>query len=449
MFKPIFKPAVLGVNYVRKTWTEPKRQVARWLRQELVNYGPVYVKVGQFIAARKDFFPEHLTQELKNLHDNVEPLEYDDIMKVIKDESLDCFADVHHDALSVASIGQVHLATLKQGNTQVVLKIRKPNVKMQIENDLNALNLSFKTACWMFPSNRMLADTYDIINQCETTLLSELDFSQEAKNMVELRKCMQEYNVRIPRIVRSACSSKVLTMEYIPSQKIGEVSQDQEHLARMLSKAVAIVAIKHGMIHGDLHQGNIGIRDGGIVLYDCGSVLRPPIKVLRELFAALILKDVDLLLQVLVENKFVYVENEIGNHKLYRLLTYIVAYTEHLKLDKLLTDISLDDYLNTGGMYFRSDSELLLMSRTAGLLEGSCKELFPQFTYDQVFIDVLREPEVLQLVDRGAILRRGMIDVMSYVSPPKKTTMMPPVAENKNYDKALWIIVIALLFNLQ
>ena len=90
MFKPIFKPAVLGVNYVRKTWTEPKRQVARWLRQELVNYGPVYVKVGQFIAARKDFFPEHLTQELKNLHDNVEPLEYDDIMKVIKDESLNC-----------------------------------------------------------------------------------------------------------------------------------------------------------------------------------------------------------------------------------------------------------------------------------------------------------------------------------------------------------------------
>lgn len=417
--KIVLKPVILVTKYVHRCALYPKPEVARWLRHELVKYGPVYVKVGQFVAARKDYFPKHLTRELRNLQDNVDPLEYNDVQDVLREEQVLLHdIDVDPVPLSVASLGQVHLATLRgtgpnnKMKTKVCVKIQKPHVTQQIEEDLRALTWTFQVAARILPNNRSVADVCEILDQCNVALLHELDYTREKVNLMKMRKHMQEYGILVPRVVPSLSTPRVLVMEYIPSSKISAHANEQA--ARQLARGVALVAIKHGLVHGDLHQGNIGVRDGSAVLYDLGSVIEIDKNVVRKLFACVVTRNSQKVVNVLVDEDLVEVDphfEQMGMYKLNRFVAHVVRYTEHLNVQTLIADISNDTFLQKGPMHFKANSELLLLSRTFGLLEGSCKEMYPDFNYDQVFLDVLTDAQVFLLMDHTAIWERGMDDL--------------------------------------
>ena len=320
--------------------------------------------------------------------------------------------------ISVASIGQVHTATIQ--DVRVCVKIQKPQVDEQIEDDLSALTTTLGVAFTLFPNSRKLSDMCDLLSQCTQTLERELDYTTEANNLSEMREYMRECDIIVPRVVRSKSTSRVLIMEYIDANKLA-TCQEGERVARTLSKGVAVVAIKYGYIHGDLHQGNIGFIGDKVVLYDCGSVIRIDKTIVRELCSALIVRDVDIIVSTLVGNNLVALDvsnKELALDKLRAFVTHVTTYTQHLNIQTLIRDISDDRFLNSGPMMFRTNADLLVLSRTFGLLEGSCKQLYPQFTYDQVFLDVVTQADVMVLIDPRAIFRRGLYDVYSIVKIP-------------------------------
>ena len=89
------------------------------------------------------------------------------------------FASFDLTPLAAASIGQAHAATLLDG-TEVVVKVRRPDVDAQVEEDLEILlNLA------LVASRRwVLADQYDVVGLTQEfaeTLRAELDYVRELK----------------------------------------------------------------------------------------------------------------------------------------------------------------------------------------------------------------------------------------------------------------------------
>ena len=114
------------------------------IRLALEELGPIFVKFGQAISTRRDLLPPDIADELAKLQDAVPPFPAEEAIAIIEgayDESVDSvFARFDTEPLAAASIAQVHTAKLKAG-TEVIVKVLRPGVQDQIENDLDVLRM--------------------------------------------------------------------------------------------------------------------------------------------------------------------------------------------------------------------------------------------------------------------------------------------------------------------
>src|SRR5205085_1879679 len=99
------------------------------LRDLLDELGPTFVKFGQLLSTRPDVVPPDIVAELRGLQDDVRPVPYAEIERVIQEELGQpverLFLEFETEALAAASIGQVHRAVLPNGR-QVVVKVQRP-----------------------------------------------------------------------------------------------------------------------------------------------------------------------------------------------------------------------------------------------------------------------------------------------------------------------------------
>ena len=118
---------------------EPPVQVRRALEE----LGPTFVKLGQILAGRADLFGPDWIAEFAKLHSRVPPLPLDALRPQLREdlggEPEAVFARFDVEPLAAASIAQVHRAQLKDG-TEVVVKIRRPDIRDVIEADLRLLD---------------------------------------------------------------------------------------------------------------------------------------------------------------------------------------------------------------------------------------------------------------------------------------------------------------------
>src|SRR6188474_3842859 len=114
----------------------------RRLREMLDELGPTFVKFGQLLSTRPDVVPPDIVVELQKLQDDVRPIPYDDVERVIRDDlelSVEqLFTEFEPQPVAAASIGQVHRATLPNGR-RVAVKVQRPGAPRQIEADLALL----------------------------------------------------------------------------------------------------------------------------------------------------------------------------------------------------------------------------------------------------------------------------------------------------------------------
>ncbi|HXI74155.1 MAG TPA: AarF/UbiB family protein, partial [Pyrinomonadaceae bacterium] len=112
------------------------------------------------------------------------------------------------------------------------------------------------------------------------SLLHELDFQREGRNLHKLRKSLREFeNIVIPEPIDDYTTARVLTMEYIPGKKITEVSplrfmdMDTAALAEEIFRAYLKQILVDGFFHADPHPGNVFVtEDDRIALLDLGMV---------------------------------------------------------------------------------------------------------------------------------------------------------------------------------
>src|SRR5678815_5934977 len=143
-------------------------------------------KLGQALGALPEVLPQQIVSTLDMLHFQAPPMHYSLLREAVRNEfgkdPSELFATFDKEPFAAASIGQVHRAILKSGET-VAVKIQYPGIARAVDADLrNFMAL-------MFPM-RLTRFWQSVKGQCEAIqqmLPQELDYVREAENMREAR----------------------------------------------------------------------------------------------------------------------------------------------------------------------------------------------------------------------------------------------------------------------
>ncbi|MEO5716523.1 MAG: AarF/UbiB family protein [Luteolibacter sp.] len=254
------------------------------LAADLEKLGPTFVKIGQLLSTRSDLLPPSYLEALSRLQDKVEPVSYEVIEKVVQDQlgvrMSKAFESFEKKPLGSASLGQVHLATLRGGKA-VAVKVQRPEIRRQIVEDLESL----AEIAEFLDEHTDFGRRYEISRIVENfrgTLMRELDYQKEALHLGELRRNLKEFHrLRIPAVIDDYSTSQVLTMDYLAGTKITSlagpvlVDLDGDVLAEELFRAYLQQILVDGFFHADPHPGNLLLTpERNIAILDLGMIGR-------------------------------------------------------------------------------------------------------------------------------------------------------------------------------
>ena len=255
------------------------REGARAFRHALEELGTTYIKLGQLLSSRPDLLPDVYIEELAHLVDEVPPVPYAEIERVIDDElGLDVFARIDPEPVATASVAQIHRALLKSGR-DVVIKVRRPGVEEQVALDLDLLR---STAALLDRRSEtaQLLQVETLADELEVHLRAELDLAEEAHNTELIRGLVVDYeSIVVPEVIRPYVTERTLVLGYIEGRKIerehGLAAEVARSLAAEFFRAYVHQVTVEGVYHADPHRGNVFLTpDGRLALLDFGLLGR-------------------------------------------------------------------------------------------------------------------------------------------------------------------------------
>lgn len=253
---------------------------ARQVFNEFTKLRGTALKIAQSLSMDQGMLPEEFADVMSEAQYSVPPINKALARSIIKKElgkyPEQVFASFSPDAIAAASIGQVHLATLTDGQ-KVAVKIQYPNVRNTIESDLGLA----KTLLKRFIKKGADIDVY--FNEIKHTLLEETDYLQEGKYIEYFHDHFSDEKYKIPRWNRTLSTQKVLTMSFLEGVHLkeflaGNPSQEKrDHFGQLLWDFFHKQVEQRDLIHADTHPGNFLFReDGTLGIIDFGCVKKFP-----------------------------------------------------------------------------------------------------------------------------------------------------------------------------
>jgi ubiquinone biosynthesis protein len=255
------------------------REGAEEFRHALEELGTTYIKLGQLLSSRPDLLPDVYIEELGKLVDEVPPVPFDEIQRLIAGElPADVFVRVDPQPLATASIAQIHGALLTSGR-EVIVKVRRPGIEEQVEVDL-ALLRSTANLLEARSERAQLLQARALADELEVHLRGELDFVEEASNAELVARLLEDYDdLVVPEVIRPYVTEQVLVLERVEGEKIdadhGLAPARAHELARQFFRAYVQQVTVAGVYHADPHRGNVLLTaDGRLALVDFGLLGR-------------------------------------------------------------------------------------------------------------------------------------------------------------------------------
>lgn len=253
---------------------------SKWERIRLAaeELGPAWVKFGQLLSMRPDLIPQPLILELRKLQNSVPPLPFEKIRKVLIEELEGdpqlVFASFDETPLAAASLAQVHRARLHESDTEVAVKIQRPDIAAIIEADLDLVE-------WLANQLHQRITTlkpYDLPSVVEAVsegVERELNFRHEARNQAYFStKNPSPEDVFAPTLYNDYTTSRVLVMDYIEGVPVSPEAIGKERakeLAACGATSIVRQVLIDGFFHADPHSGNVLITpDGRLCFLDWG-----------------------------------------------------------------------------------------------------------------------------------------------------------------------------------
>jgi predicted unusual protein kinase regulating ubiquinone biosynthesis (AarF/ABC1/UbiB family) len=258
------------------------RRRAQKLVNTLIGLGPTFIKIGQSLSTRVDFLPQTYIEALGQLQDRVPAFSSTEAIAIIEHELgnniTTLFREFDPIPLAAASLGQVHKAKLRSGET-VVIKVQRQGLQRLFELDFQIID---RLLWWV---DRLLPWTREygvraIYAEFFNLLFQEIDYTHEGQNADRFTANFKANKLVIaPHIYWRYTTSKVLTMSYLPGIKIDDRAALEAcgFNPKQINQIGICCYLKQLLIDGffqaDPHPGNMAITpDGKLVVYDFGMM---------------------------------------------------------------------------------------------------------------------------------------------------------------------------------
>lgn len=392
------------------------------VRLAIQELGPTFVKLGQVLATRADIFPPHWIAEFACLQDKVPPVPFEELLpeleKALGRSPFEVFRQLDTEAIAGASIAQVHYATLQDG-TQVVLKIRRPNIRAVIDADLRLLSHLGRLIESEMPETRRFQPGR-IIGQFARSLRKELDLAAEGRNTDRFARHFESNpDIVFAKVHWEFTSEDLLVMDRIEgipgneTQRAVEAGLDLKKLSALGADAVLKMVLIDGFFHADPHPGNVFYLAGNrLAIIDCGMVGRITMErrdQIADMLGSLVSRDYEAILNILIawagdapinESKL---ETDLDEF----FFNYESASLQQISFGKMLSDlitVMRDNHLTV-------PTDLAMLFKALITLEGLGRQLDPDF-------QIVRHltPFVKQVIHErykpGTLLKRGQRGLM-------------------------------------
>jgi len=254
------------------------------VRLAFTELGTTFIKLGQMLSTRPDLVGPEMARELARLQIAAPADPPDTVRATIEAEFgkplNKLFAHFKEAPTASASIAQVHPARLHSGE-HVVVKVQHAGITDKIMPDLDILadlaELAEKHSAQM-----RLYQPVAVVRQFRRTLLRELDFTLERRNLEEFAEHFaQDDTVHFPCAYPEFSTRRVLTMEQLEgilgtdSAALAASGVDLNEFAHRGVNMYLQMIFRDAFYHADPHPGNLMLLPGGVVgVIDCGMVGR-------------------------------------------------------------------------------------------------------------------------------------------------------------------------------
>ncbi|SNR28607.1 ubiquinone biosynthesis protein [Haloechinothrix alba] len=251
-----------------------------WLVGTITELGPAFIKVAQMLSTRADLLPPHWCRALATLYDSGPPIPAEELEPVLA-RSFD--PPIARELMTLAgepvasgSIACVYRTTLPDG-ADVAVKVRRPGIEDTLRTDMAIMRHAARLLAHLPPFRGV--PVAQIVAQLTGAVYAQLDFVQERHNLALLRANLAEHDsVRIPRVRDELCGDEVLVMEFIDDLRrlspsdMPEAERTQAVMHTL--HAVYQMLFLDGLVHCDLHPGNLYLGPGSAVIVDAGFTVR-------------------------------------------------------------------------------------------------------------------------------------------------------------------------------
>lgn len=389
-------PGKIIVEKIRSI--DPEMSTWERVRHALEELGPTFIKLGQIMSLRPDVLPLPLILELEKLQDKVAPVSFPKIQKVVEKSFrrplYEIFSIFEEHPAAAASLAQVHRAILRDSNQPVAVKVQRPDIHSIVQTDIYIL----ETVARRLESRVETVKPYNpvgLVGEFKRSLLRELDFGREARNMRIARSNFEgNRHVYIPQVYEEYSNENVLTMELIRGVRLKNLPPDglvdRKLLATEGLRATIKQILEDGFFHADPHPGNMLIMDNNVlVLLDWGIVGRLTQETrfdLVDLITSLVDKDSGRAVDILLNFTGGNAEN-VNERRLQRDLLDILDSYESIPLGKLnVGRLMLEINAMLREFRLRVPTDMALMIKALVTMEGAARQLCPE-------LDVIGEAE--------------------------------------------------------
>ncbi|KAI3364408.1 hypothetical protein L3Q82_011202 [Scortum barcoo] len=203
------------------------------------------LKLGQMLSIQDDaFINPQLAKIFERVRQSADFMPIKQMTKALNNDLgpnwRDKLESFEERPFAAASIGQVHLARMKDGR-EVAMKIQYPGVAQSINSDVNnlmtVLNMSNALPEGLFPEH--------LIDVMRKELALECDYIREAKCAKKFRELLKDHPFfYVPEVIDELSSSHVLTTELVPGFPLDQAESLSQKLKNEICHNILTLCLR-------------------------------------------------------------------------------------------------------------------------------------------------------------------------------------------------------------
>lgn len=377
------------------------------IRKSMEELGGAFLKLGQALSLRLDLIPKEYCDEFSKLQDNVKPIQYNDVKKIIEKEFNKpiekIFSEFKKEPIASASVGQVHEAKLITGE-RVAVKVQRPDVEKQFMADIDLLYY-LAGLLNKHVENLKHYNLKGLIKEFEDYTKKELDYNIEANNIERFHRNFEKHkSVVIPKVFLDHTTKRVLTMEFIDGISIKYVKDfkkyntTKKNIVKIFNDCFVKQILEDRFFHADPHPGNVFVlKNNKIALLDfgiIGSIDQDTADAVEGIFTGVVTNNMKLVIRSFLDLGIV--NDETDTKLVTKDLEKLFDRYHNTDINKIDMSYLMHESMNIARKYrMRFPLDIVLLFKSVATVEGFYKQFDPSFNYAKAF-----QPKILEIKER-------------------------------------------------